>query len=213
MAQAYKPYVDYLTAGGVAETAYIVSKQGAICATNLPIAQFPAYNFEIEDDKDPNKKHNIVVNEGANLLDAMAHKGRPKCPADIRLYNQKYYTVRFDEEANLLYLKKVITYSLRNTEEPASPQQRTSSSSAPSTPRIRCSTRSMTILKVVYMSSCLKYSVNEGIGQCGFAYKDIHYVSKPGRENNNNSLNFFFRIYQDILIDGLPQYGWKRLSV
>jgi hypothetical protein len=37
MAEAYKPYIDYLTSGGVAETAYIVAKNGAILATNLPI--------------------------------------------------------------------------------------------------------------------------------------------------------------------------------
>ena len=35
--QAYKPYVDYVLAGGVAETAYLLSKEGAICGTNLPI--------------------------------------------------------------------------------------------------------------------------------------------------------------------------------
>lgn len=34
---AYKQYVDYIMAGGVAETAYVLSRQGALCATNLPI--------------------------------------------------------------------------------------------------------------------------------------------------------------------------------
>lgn len=43
--EAYKPYIDYILAGGVAETAYIISHAGAICATNLPITQFPSYNF------------------------------------------------------------------------------------------------------------------------------------------------------------------------
>jgi hypothetical protein len=37
MSAAYKPYVDYILNGGVAETAYLISHQGAICATNLPI--------------------------------------------------------------------------------------------------------------------------------------------------------------------------------
>jgi hypothetical protein len=60
--------VEYLLNGQVAETAYIISHQGAICGTNLPIAQFPSYNFEIEDEKDPNIKHNIVVDERTNLL-------------------------------------------------------------------------------------------------------------------------------------------------
>lgn len=60
--------MDYLLNGAVAETAYIINHQGAICGTNLPIAQLPSYNFEIEDEKDPNIKHNIVVDERANLL-------------------------------------------------------------------------------------------------------------------------------------------------
>lgn len=47
--EAYKPYVDYILASGVAETAYILSHEGAICATNLPIQQLPQYNFDLED--------------------------------------------------------------------------------------------------------------------------------------------------------------------
>ena len=42
---AYQPYVDYITAGGVSETAYILSHAGAICGTNLPIKELPRYNF------------------------------------------------------------------------------------------------------------------------------------------------------------------------
>ncbi len=35
--EAYKPYIDYITSGNVAETAYILTHQGVICGTNLPI--------------------------------------------------------------------------------------------------------------------------------------------------------------------------------
>lgn len=35
--EAYKPYIDYIMAGGVAETAYILSKEGVICGTSLAI--------------------------------------------------------------------------------------------------------------------------------------------------------------------------------
>lgn len=59
--EAYKPYIDYITSGQVAETAYILSRDGAICATTLPIKQMPTYNFSLEDEKDPNIKHNVVV--------------------------------------------------------------------------------------------------------------------------------------------------------
>lgn len=115
MAEAYKPYVNYILDGGVAETAYIISHQGAICATNLPIQQFPAYNFEIEDEKDPNVKHNIVVDERTNLLEALGNRGVTKNKAGIRLYNQKYYPVRYDEDSSTLYLKKVPLSPHRNT--------------------------------------------------------------------------------------------------
>jgi hypothetical protein len=37
----------------------------------------------------------------------MEHSGRSTHPAGIRLYNQKYYPVRYDENEHLLYLKKV----------------------------------------------------------------------------------------------------------
>jgi hypothetical protein len=120
MAEAYKPYVDYILNGGVAETAYIISHQGAICATNLPIQQFPAYNFKIEDEKDPNILHDVVVDERVNLLEALSNKGVTKNKAGIRLYNQKYYPVRYDEDSSTLYLKKVLLRQHRNTAEAAS---------------------------------------------------------------------------------------------
>ena len=58
-----------------------------------------------------------MVDEGKNFTDAMEHKGRTSHPAGLRLYNQKYYTVRYDEEEHLLYLKKVYNSLNRNTEE------------------------------------------------------------------------------------------------
>lgn len=142
MAEAYKPYLEYLTAGGAAETAYLVAKNGAILATNLPIEVFPSYNFEIEDENDPAKTNNVVVEEGKNFIDAMEHNGRTSHPAGLRLYNQKYYMVRYDDVDHLLYLKKVPICPLRNTEEPASPPPRTTTSSPPSTSRTRWRTES-----------------------------------------------------------------------
>lgn len=140
MANAYKPYVDYILNGGVAETAYIISHQGAICATNLPIQQFPAYNFEIEDEKDPNVKHTVVVDERANLLEALANHGVCKNKAGIRLYNQKYYPVRYDEDSSTLYLKKVTHLLFRSTEEHVSSRPSNSTSSEPSMLKLKCKT-------------------------------------------------------------------------
>lgn len=106
---AYKPYVDFILAGGVAETAYILSLEGVICGTNLPIKEMPKYNFDLEDEKDPNVKHKITIDERVNLLEAISNQGVPKSKAGIRLYNQKYYLVRYSDDNNvkLLYLKKV----------------------------------------------------------------------------------------------------------
>ena len=76
-------------------------------ATNLPIEAFPSYEFDLEDENDPTKSNKIVVNEGQNFIEAMGNNGRAKHPAGLRLYNQKYYPVRFHENDNLLYCKKV----------------------------------------------------------------------------------------------------------
>ena len=43
--KALNAYFNYILAGGVAETAYILSKEGALCGTNLPIKELPRYNF------------------------------------------------------------------------------------------------------------------------------------------------------------------------
>ena len=110
--EAYKPYIDYITSGGVAETAYVLSREGASCGTNPPIQALPQYNFALEDENNPDLKHNIVVDERVNLLEALANKGVSKHKEGIRLYNQKYYTVHYEEPAGnkpftCLYLKKV----------------------------------------------------------------------------------------------------------
>jgi hypothetical protein len=97
----------------------------------------PQYNFQLEDEKDPNVKHNVVVDERVNLLEALANRGVTKNKAGIRLYNQKYYPVRSDEEGNTLYLKKVLPLPFRNKAAPASSRPNSSSLSAPLTLRPR----------------------------------------------------------------------------
>lgn len=72
---AYKPYVDYIINGGVAETAYILTMAGQVCASNLKINELPKYNFDLEDEKDPNIKHKVIVDEKVNLLSAIQNNG------------------------------------------------------------------------------------------------------------------------------------------
>lgn len=54
------------------------------------------YIFSLEDENDPSKHHEVLVDERVILLEALANKGVAKDKAGIRLYNQKYYTVSYD---------------------------------------------------------------------------------------------------------------------
>ncbi len=94
MANPYQGYVDNLMAQAVCETAYLISHQGAICATNLPIQAFPSYDFDLVDENDNTTK--VVIDECKNLVDALEHKGRTSHPAGVRIYNQKFYLVNYD---------------------------------------------------------------------------------------------------------------------
>lgn len=107
--EGYAPYLNMIVADGVAETAYILSTEGAICATNLPIKELPRYEFDLEQDDGTSAK--IVVDERVNLLEALANKGVPKKKEGLRLYNQKYVPVRYDEDKKTLYLKKVSSFA------------------------------------------------------------------------------------------------------
>ena len=108
--EAYKPYVDYILKGGVAESAYILSKHGVICGTNMPIKELPKYEFQMEDPMDPNKKNKIIIDERPILLEALANNGVAKHIAGVRLYNQKCYFVNthagVSDKYPIFYYKK-----------------------------------------------------------------------------------------------------------
>lgn len=64
--EAYKPYIDFIMAGKVAETAYVLTSEGTLCCTNLPIKSLPKYQMDIEDEM--SSKQKVAVDEGATLL-------------------------------------------------------------------------------------------------------------------------------------------------
>jgi hypothetical protein len=80
--EAYGPYIKTLTEGGVVDAAYILSKDGAILATNLPITELGSYQL-----------NNVLVKERDVLLEAIANNGIPKSDTGIHLNNQKYLTM------------------------------------------------------------------------------------------------------------------------
>ena len=49
--EGYSGHIDYLRAGNVAETAYILTREGAVCGTSLGIDKMPTYEFDLEDEK------------------------------------------------------------------------------------------------------------------------------------------------------------------
>jgi hypothetical protein len=71
----------------------------------------------LEDEKDPNIKHKIIVDERVNLLDALKNKGVTKNKEGLRLYNQKYYLSNYDAELSHCYYKKVNVLLFSQKEE------------------------------------------------------------------------------------------------
>jgi hypothetical protein len=106
---------------------------------------FPSYNFALEDEEIEGVTHNVVVDERTNLLEALVNKGVAKNKAGIRIYNQKYYPVNYDEEQGTLYLKKVKFVLFRVPEEPVSLKLNSFTSSEPSIQPLKCKTASRKI--------------------------------------------------------------------
>lgn len=104
----YKGQIDYIMSGGVAESAYMLSREGAFCAASLDIKEMYRYEMEVEDNDKPEVMHKIVMDERAAIMDAIAHEGVCKLPGGLRLCNQKYYSVHPDLEKETYYFKKVI---------------------------------------------------------------------------------------------------------
>lgn len=50
-----------MLAGNVSESAYILTRQGAVCGSSLNIDKLPAYQFDFEDQNDPNVTHKGVM--------------------------------------------------------------------------------------------------------------------------------------------------------
>jgi hypothetical protein len=63
------------------------------------------------------------------LIEALNNSGVAKNKAGIRLYNQKYYPVRYDADNQTLYLKKVQYILFRKVEEHLLPKRNNFTSS------------------------------------------------------------------------------------
>lgn len=87
-----------------AEHAAIVGNQdGAVWAKS---DKFELKNSSVALEKDDGTTENVTVNEFANLKDAFDNKGATNNKGGVRLNGEKYYIVSFDEDRNVMYLKK-----------------------------------------------------------------------------------------------------------
>ena len=62
--------------------------------------------MKLPKDSNPDEEEDFVVDERTNLLEAIGNKGVPKAKSGLRINNEKYFSVMFDEERRTWYLKK-----------------------------------------------------------------------------------------------------------
>lgn len=92
------------TATNVVEHAAMVGNtDGTVWASTTGFS-FGSYSVDIE--KEDGSTSKVEVNEFANLLDAFNNKGATSSLAGIRINGEKYFSVSFDADRNVLYLKK-----------------------------------------------------------------------------------------------------------
>jgi profilin len=92
------------TATNVSQHAAIVGNTDGTLWAGTPNFSLQSYSFEVE--KDDGTTTNVQFDEFKNLADAFANNGFTNLPGGIRINNEKYFSVNFDSERNVLYLKK-----------------------------------------------------------------------------------------------------------
>ena len=92
------------TASNVCEGAAIIGNtDGTVWASSTG---FNIGKYTIEIEKDDGSSEKAEIDEFQNLLDAFNNNGVATRKGGIRLNNEKYFIVSYDEERNVLYLKK-----------------------------------------------------------------------------------------------------------
>jgi hypothetical protein len=92
------------TATNVCQHGAIVGNGDGTVWASSPGFGLSQYNLEVEQEN--GTKKTVNVNEFKNLVDAFDNKGTTNAVGGIRIHNEKYFPVSFDEDKKLLYLKK-----------------------------------------------------------------------------------------------------------
>jgi hypothetical protein len=104
-------YLVNWTDQSTGKSAFNICESGAIIgnADGTVWASTPGFALKTETvsiDTDDDKTESITVNEFVNLADAFNNKGSTSIKGGIRINGEKYYPVSYDEDVNILYLKK-----------------------------------------------------------------------------------------------------------
>jgi hypothetical protein len=67
---------------------------------------FTLDKYSLDQEKEDGTKEKIEVDEFASLADAFNNQGNTSRKGGIRIHKEKYFSVSFDSDRNVLYLKK-----------------------------------------------------------------------------------------------------------
>jgi hypothetical protein len=101
---SWQVYVDYLKGGNCVSVGALMDHAGNVLGSSNGSTQLPSYELSFEDET--GKVQKVKVDERANLLDALAKGGQCGLPGGIRLFNEKYMCVQFDQIQQVMYLKR-----------------------------------------------------------------------------------------------------------
>ena len=100
---SWEDYLKFALDEDVLESAAIYNRNGVTLASSFDISK---YDVEVENQNDPTSPNLLSYEETEQLIygkkmpiiKAINNEGIVKHPAGLRINNNKYYTVRFDEE-------------------------------------------------------------------------------------------------------------------
>ncbi len=93
------------TASNICESGALIGNQDGTIWASTPGFTLKNTNVEVEKE-DGSGTTTIALNEFNNLVDVFNNKGVSKAAGGIRINGEKYFVVSYDEDKNIVYLKK-----------------------------------------------------------------------------------------------------------
>jgi hypothetical protein len=93
-----------VSASNVCETGAICGNQDGTIWASTPGFQLKTDTVDVDTDDGSTEK--VTLSEFNNLVNVFENKGRSTAKGGVRINGEKYFVVSFDEENNIVYLKK-----------------------------------------------------------------------------------------------------------